>query len=126
MERVKGALPLNCMKCGREIALGQVFCKECLEDMANYPIKPGTPVQLPTQTKSTQTRRERNTRKPKKPEEQITILKKCVLGLSIALLVLTLAFSIATAILSYKLEEAQNNALPGQNYSTAEDLDRAS
>ena len=40
---------MNCMKCGREITLGQVFCKDCLVDMENFPIKPGTPVQLPAE-----------------------------------------------------------------------------
>lgn len=112
---------MNCMKCGREVALGQVFCKECLADMENYPIKPGTPVQLPTHTSSTQSRRERPVRKPKKPEEQIAILKKYVIGLSAALLAVTLAFTVTTAILSRKLEEAHNNAIPGQNYSTVDD-----
>jgi hypothetical protein len=122
IEPGKGALVLNCMKCGREIALGQVFCKECLADMANYPIKPGTPVQLPTHINSTQPRRERPVRKPKKPEEQISILKKYVIGLSVALLAVTLAFSIATTILTNKLEDAQNNSTPGQNYSTVDDI----
>ena len=101
--------------------MGQVFCKECLADMENYPIKPGTPVQLPTRTITNQPRRERPVRKPKKPEEQISILKKYVIGLSAALLAVTLAFSIATAILTNKLEEAQNNSIPGQNYSTVDD-----
>lgn len=111
---------MNCMKCGREIALGQVFCKECLADMENYPIKPGTPVQLPTRTNAPTSRRDRPVRKPKKPEEQIAILKKYVIGLSIALLAITLAFSITTAILSHKLEDAQTNSIPGQNYSTVD------
>ena len=53
---------MNCMKCGREIALGQVFCKDCLADMAQYPIKPGTPVQLPTQPAVTLPRRDRSVR----------------------------------------------------------------
>lgn len=113
---------MNCMKCGREIALGQVFCKECLTDMENYPIKPDTPVQLPTHTGSTQPRRERSVRKPKKPEEQIALLKKYVIFLSIVLLAMTLAFTVTTAILSRKLEAAQNNSIPGQNYSTVDDI----
>lgn len=113
---------MNCMKCGREIALGQVFCKDCLTDMANYPIKPGTPVQLPTPPSAVQPRRERAARKPKKPEEQISILKKYVIGLSAVLLAVTLGFSVAVAILSHKLEEAQTNSLPGQNYSTVDDV----
>ena len=113
---------MNCMKCGREIALGQVFCKDCLADMAQYPIKPGTPVQLPTQPAVSLPRRERNARKPKKPEEQIAILKKYVIVLSAALLAVALGFSVAVAILTNKLEDANNNTLPGQNYSTVDDV----
>lgn len=39
---------LNCLKCGREIEEGQVFCNDCLVQMAKYPVKPGTAVQLPS------------------------------------------------------------------------------
>lgn len=33
---------MNCLKCGREIEEGQVFCNDCLVQMAKYPVKPGT------------------------------------------------------------------------------------
>lgn len=39
---------MNCLKCGREIEEGQVFCNDCLVQMAKYPVKPGTAVQLPS------------------------------------------------------------------------------
>ena len=35
------------MKCGKEIQENRVFCEDCLADMAQHPVKPGTPVQLP-------------------------------------------------------------------------------
>ena len=38
---------MNCMKCGKETADGQVFCDSCLEVMKQYPVKPDTVVQLP-------------------------------------------------------------------------------
>ena len=31
---------MNCLKCGREIEEGQVFCNDCLVQMAKYPVKP--------------------------------------------------------------------------------------
>lgn len=37
---------MHCMKCGKEIPEGQVFCDECLEVMTKYPVKPDTPVQI--------------------------------------------------------------------------------
>lgn len=113
---------MNCIKCGREIALGQVFCKECLADMANYPVKPGTPVQLPSQPAAILPRRDRSPRKPRKPEEQINTLKKWLIALSVSLFTVILAASVTIAILSHKLDEANSNTIPGQNYSTVDDL----
>lgn len=109
---------MNCMKCGREISLGQVFCKDCLADMEQYPIKPGTPVPLFDQPAAVQPKRAVNTRKQKKPEEQIAGLKNWILGLSLTLLAVILGFSITTAALINRLEEAENAVPPGQNYST--------
>ena len=106
------------MKCGREIALGQVFCKDCLADMAEYPVKPGTPVPLFAQHAPAQPKRPAPVRKAKKPEEQIITLKKWILGLGIALLVSVMAFSITIAILASQLDDARNATAPGQNYST--------
>ena len=37
---------MHCMKCGNEIPDGQVFCEDCLNVMAKYPVKPDTPVQI--------------------------------------------------------------------------------
>lgn len=59
---------LNCMKCGREIPLGQVFCKDCLEDMSTHPIKPGTPVVVPVHDTPVPQRRA-PIRRVRKPEE---------------------------------------------------------
>ena len=115
---MKGGFILNCMKCGREIALGQVFCKECLADMEQYPIKPGTPVPLFDQTPITPPRRAANTRKQKKPEEQIVGLKKWIISLSVALFTVILGFSIVTAILINRLNDTENAVPPGQNYSS--------
>ena len=108
------------MKCGREITLGQVFCKECLTDMSDYPVKPGTPVPMFTQPASVQQKRTTPVRKAKKPEEQIAEFKKWITGLAIALLVVILGFTITTAILAHELTEAQNAIVPGQNYSTSD------
>lgn len=108
---------MNCMKCGREVVLGQVFCKECLADMANYPVQPGTPVILPSQSASSQPRRVAP-RKTKKPEEQISSLRKAVRFLSIALVIVSLAFGITTSILVNQLNHGEDDPEHGQNYST--------
>ncbi len=86
---------MGCMKCGREIALGQVFCKECLADMANYPVKPGTPVHLPTEQPNALPRRS-STRKARKPEEQLSRVRRMMIGM---MLVFTLVVAAATVLI---------------------------
>ncbi len=39
---------MGCLKCGRDLDEGQVFCRECLKFMENHPVQPGTAVLLPT------------------------------------------------------------------------------
>ncbi len=78
---------LNCLKCGREIEEGQVFCNDCLVQMAKYPVKPGTAVQLPSRGSAAVSKKVHSRRRTKAaPEEQLKALKKRIRILS-ALLV---------------------------------------
>jgi len=86
---------MNCMKCGREVALGQVFCKDCLADMAEYPVKPGTPVVLPAEQATAPVRRA-STRKARKPEEQLSRIRRAMIAM---LLVFTLLVIAATGVI---------------------------
>ena len=108
---------MNCMKCGREIALGQVFCKECLEDMSTHPIKPGTPVVIPVRETPVAPRRAA-ARRIRKPEEQVLLLRRLLLIVSVLLVAVSAAFAITTSVLVKQMEQKQNVPLPGQNYST--------
>ena len=38
---------MGCMKCGKKLGKSQVFCDECLIDMEQNPVKPGSVVKLP-------------------------------------------------------------------------------
>ena len=91
---------MNCMKCGRDTAIGQVFCKECLADMANYPITADTPVILPPPP-APSTNRRTNQRKPRKPEEQLSRLRR----LMISMLVLFMVIIAAATLLIFSLTE---------------------
>ena len=64
---------MPCMKCGRKIKDRQVFCEECLAIMDTYPVKPGTPIQLPTIVANNfaAPKAKNNKRKQKTPEEII-------------------------------------------------------
>jgi len=108
-----------CMKCGRELKPGTVFCEGCLAEMEKYPVKPGVVVLLP----------HRPAQNPKNPgrrkhpvvplEEQVARLKKRLRDTIIAL-VLALAALAGTgwfAVTQY-LENQEEGLLPGQNYSS--------
>ena len=96
---------MNCLKCGRDTVLGQVFCKECLAHMEQHPVKPGSTLILPNRSAATPSRR---------------VSKPMVQKRDIALLAVMAAFIITVAIMSGKLGELDIPFLPGQNYSTVE------
>jgi hypothetical protein len=113
---------INCMKCGREVALGQVFCKDCLEDMSHHPVNPTTPVQLPVQPAAVNlNRRPTRNRKAKKPEEQILRLRKQVRVQGVAILLL-LTLLVGLGIYTYrKLFSSEQAFRPGENYISTEE-----
>ncbi len=110
-----------CMKCGRETALGQAFCKECLEDMSHYPVNPATPVQLPVHTAAANVnRRPARSRKTRKPEEQILHLRKQV-RFQRCIIILLLLLLIGLGIFTYrKLFSSVKPFRPGENYISTE------
>lgn len=111
---------MNCMKCGREIEEEQVFCAECLADMENYPVKPGTVVQLPIHPKAAPTRKGGRRRAQLTPEEQVKQLKKHIVVLRILLSLTLVLLVTAIGFLIWRMDEEDVTILPGQNYSSEE------
>ena len=102
---------MNCLKCGREIEEGQVFCNDCLVQMAKYPVKPGTAVQLPSRGSAAVSKKVHSRRRTKAaPEEQKRI--RILSALLSVCVVLLIVLSVVT--LRYM---SANRLLPGQNYS---------
>ena len=95
---------MNCMKCGRKIKDCQVFCEECLAIMDTYPVKPGTPIQLPSPPPKNATQAKANKRRQRKPEEQIAHLRSTIRWLSLALIVAILSFAVVVAMLLWLLD----------------------
>ena len=48
---------MQCMKCGRDVESGEVFCELCLEEMQKYPVRPGTAVVIPHRPERVQLKR---------------------------------------------------------------------
>ena len=111
-----GVGSVNCLKCGREIEEGQVFCNDCLVQMAKYPVKPGTAVLLPSRGSAAASKKAHSRRRSKAAqEEQIKALKKHIRILS-ALLAFCVVLLIVLSVVTLRYMSA-NRLLPGQNYS---------
>lgn len=107
---------MQCMKCGRDLEAGEVFCAECREIMKKYPVKPGTVVQLPYRSGETAAKKQQPRRRNMPPEEQLVFLKRLTRKLALAL-VISVLLCIGTAYLAVTqyLENRNKQAL-GQNY----------
>lgn len=113
---------MNCLKCGRETESEHVFCTACLEVMGAYPVKPGTPVQLPKRAiVPEQPKKKLHRRRNLPPEEQVTHLRGAVRWLLATVALLAVALSIVAAMLIYELSQPhlpQPGGL-GRNYTAA-------
>ena len=108
---------MKCMKCGATIPASQVFCDDCLADMAAHPVKQDAPLLLPRREK--QTAQKRSKKRTRKPEEQISSLRRLVTTLLTIILALCIALTVAIYLL-YQANAADDKLPPGQNYGTTE------
>lgn len=109
---------MKCMKCGVSIPSGQVFCEDCLADMAAHPVRPDAPLLLPRREK--QTAAKRSKKRVRKPEEQVTVLRRTVAFLLMMVLVLCIALTMTVYVLFQHTDADGNPWQPGQNYGTSE------
>ncbi len=108
-----------CMRCGKELKDGHVFCPECQDIMKTHPIPAGTPIHLPQRNLPGNQRRRGSNRRDRKPEEQIHRLRSAVRWLTLGLVVATLAFAFTAVILLRQFDRDPPPEVPkGQNYST--------
>ena len=110
---------MQCMKCGRDVDPGQVFCDKCRETMDRYPVKPGIVVQLPRRPETGAKKPANRRRAATTPEEQNQALRRAVKRLAVLALLLTVAVA-GLGWLSVRLyRESELKVLPGQNYYSA-------
>lgn len=92
---------MHCIRCGRELTLGQVFCKDCQADMAQHPVDPATPVILPPPKAVTN---RRPSRKLRKPEEQLSRLRRLIASMAVVFMIIMLAGTMLIYSLSQKID----------------------
>ena len=109
---------MGCLKCGRDVQEGQLFCASCLEVMQKYPVKANTAVQLPHRDevpggkKSSARRRQAPT-----AEEKLQTAKRFLRRI-LVLWLITLGLLIASLYPAVRFLLGDSIKLTGQNYST--------
>ena len=107
---------MGCMKCGRDVDPDQVFCDQCREVMARYPVKPGVVVQLPHRHQQPVKKQPARRHPVLSTEEHLNLLRRMVRR-QILLIVILLAMVIGLSWLSVRLYlDGEKKVLPGQNY----------
>ena len=94
---------MQCLKCGRKIQDGQVFCEGCLEVMQNYPVKPGTVVLLPSHREKQEEKKKTGKNRPLTPVEQNMLLRAAIRRLRKVAVILFLLLCTVSAALVYVL-----------------------
>lgn len=113
---------MNCIKCGRNLRGEQVFCRECQEIMEQYPVKPGTAVQLPAQTPQLEAKPKPIRIKKALPVEVRLRKQRVTIRLLILSLIAVLLAFMATAVLSlHLLDQRDHQSRIGQNYTVTVD-----
>lgn len=113
---------MYCMKCGKEIGEDRVFCDACLEVMSHYPVRQGTPIQLPNSAPSTEKKPAPKKRQPT-PEERLARFQAATRWLAVALVSSLLVLSVTISLLVNTLNtpvSASNDI--GKNYNTVNTL----
>lgn len=95
----------HCMRCGREVTLGQIFCKECQTEMARHPVDPTTPVILPPPPPVAN--RRSNGRKPRKPEEQLSRLRRLMAAMLVLFIIIILAGTMLIYSMGQKIDSLE-------------------
>ena len=110
---------LRCIKCGQKLKRHQVFCDDCQAGMLDYPVAPGTPIQLPKRAATAQGKKKNiRSKKPLSPEEKVVLLRSSVRLLTLGLIAAVLAFVVAALLLLNLLDQRDSQREIGQNYST--------
>ena len=91
---------MGCMKCGKKLGQSQVFCDECLEKMAQCPVKPGTVIKLPDRSAAPAPKKKPLRRRYFwNAEDEIGTLQTRVRWLRFALVVAIIGFLLSVGVI---------------------------
>lgn len=107
----------QCLKCGKKAPENAVFCDECLEVMARYPVKPGTVIHLPKRPNTPNS----SVKEFEEPSlaARLADQRKLIRWLTSVIAGLSVLLVIASVLLMHTLEEKPQAPAIGKNYTTA-------
>lgn len=108
---------MHCMKCGQDTGGSQVFCPGCLSEMEKYPIKPGTPVYIPSRPRTVH--KSQRHPAPVEPETQVRQLTRKIRWLTAALIIALTALAASAGLIYYLHEQPDNPFSTGQDYNVS-------
>ena len=109
---------MSCLKCGRDLEEGQLFCTSCLEVMQKYPVKPNTAIQLPHRDETPASKKSPVKRRQAPTAEEKLQTAKRFLRRILVLWLITLGLLIVSLYPAMQFLLGRTIRLPGQNYST--------
>ena len=110
---------MQCLRCGREIEEGQVFCFLCESIMVKHPVKPNTVVTIPERSVRIRTT---PSRKPQRPEEDTDQLRRTILQLRLWICMLMAALMLCVGVLTWQELNRDTEPAIGENYSSIIDF----
>ena len=110
---------MQCLKCGKDVTASLTFCDDCLAEMEDFPVDPGTPVHIPK--RESPARRVPAQREPT-TAEQLTRMRRTLQWMYLLVAILSLLLSITGIMLIRTLDKAPQSLSPvkGQNYTTTQ------
>lgn len=110
---------MNCMKCGREIPAGQVFCDGCLDVMKKYPVKPDAAVHLRRRAEQSAPKKQTARRRQLSPEEQLPLVKRSNRRLTLCVVLLSLLLTAACVVAIMQLWQMHTEPPAPPSYSNS-------
>ena len=110
---------MYCLKCGKETKEDNVFCEACLVMMDRFPVKPGTPVQLPVRPASP-VKKAAPRKRVLSAEERLQRMRQRVKHLALALVASLLALALTVSLLVHTVSAQKEEDAIGKNYNTVD------
>lgn len=107
---------MYCLKCGRDTKSEQVFCEACVDGMAQYPVKPGTPVNLPRRAPQPPRRPVRRQR-ILSVEEQLAGVRRTNRKQKWWITVLLILVIVLSTVLVHQMMKPADTDVVGRNYT---------